>query len=42
MTIAGVTAKVAQVHVQQKLFGVDYVLLTGWSNGALVSERLSP
>ena len=43
MTIAGVPARVANVHVQQKLFGVDYVLLTGWSSsGAVVREKLAP
>jgi hypothetical protein len=43
-TIAGVPARVANVHVQQKLFGVDYVLLTGWAadGGTIVHERLSP
>jgi hypothetical protein len=41
-TIAGVPARVASVHVQQKLLGVDYVLLTGWSqDGAVVRERVS-
>src|SRR5580692_2699464 len=42
MTIAGVAARVANVYVRQKLFGVDYVLLTGWtSGGGVVRERLS-
>jgi hypothetical protein len=43
MTIAGVPARVANVHVQQKLFGVDYVLVTGWSPaGAVVREKIAP
>jgi len=43
MTIAGVRARVASVHVQQKLLGIGYVLLTGWSDdGAVVRERVSP
>ena len=43
MTIAGVTARVANVCVKQKLFGVAYVLLTGVSvNGAVVQERVVP
>jgi hypothetical protein len=43
MTIAGVLARVADVHVQQSLFGVSYVELTGWSpTGAFVRERLHP
>jgi hypothetical protein len=42
-TIAGASARVDSVFVQQKLFGVDYVLLTGWTNdGTLVRERVSP
>ena len=41
-TIAGVPARVAEVYAQQKLFGVDYVLLSGWSeDGTLVRERIS-
>ena len=41
-TIASVPARVASVYVQQKLFGVDYVLLTGWADdGTLVRERVS-
>jgi hypothetical protein len=43
MTIAGVPARVANVHVQQTLFGVAYVLLTGYSpSGALIRERVAP
>ena len=42
-TIAGVPARVASVFVQQKLFGVDYVLLSGVSEaGAVVRERIVP
>ena len=42
-TIAGVPARVASVYVQQKLFGVDYVLLSGLSEaGAVVRERVVP
>jgi hypothetical protein len=42
-TIAGVPARVASVFVQQKLFGVDYVLLSGVSEaGAAVRERVAP
>jgi hypothetical protein len=43
MTIAGVPATVASVYVKQRIFGIDYVLLTGRSeDGARVQERLSP
>jgi hypothetical protein len=43
MTIAGVAARVAGVFVQQRLFGISYVLLTGWAdNGAVVRERIVP
>jgi hypothetical protein len=42
-TVAGVAARVASVYVQQKLFGVDYVLLTGVSvDGTVVHERVVP
>jgi hypothetical protein len=42
-TIAGVPARVDSVYVKQKLFSVEYVLLTGWSlEGTLVRERVSP
>jgi hypothetical protein len=42
MSIAGVQARVANVFVRQKLLGVDYVLLTGWtSGGGVVRERIS-
>jgi len=41
--ITGVAARVAGVYVQQKLFGIDYVLLTGLAeDGATVRERLAP
>jgi hypothetical protein len=41
MTIAGVPARVANVYVRQKLFGIDYVLLTGWTpGGGVVRERI--
>jgi len=43
MTIAGVPARLAGVYVRQTLFGVDYVVFTGWSEeGAVVRERVSP
>jgi hypothetical protein len=43
MTIAGVPARVANVYVQQTLFGVAYVLLTGYSpTGAVLRERVDP
>jgi hypothetical protein len=42
-TIAGVRARLASVYVQQTLFGVDYVVFTGWTDdGATVRERVSP
>ena len=42
MTIAGVAARVTNVFVRQKLFGVDYVEVTGSTpSGELVRERLS-
>jgi hypothetical protein len=42
MTIAGVAARITNVFVRQKLFGVDYVEVTGSTpNGELVRERLS-
>jgi hypothetical protein len=42
MTIAGVAARVTNVYVRQKLFGVDYVEVTGSTpSGELVRERLS-
>jgi hypothetical protein len=41
-TIAGVAARLSDVFVRQKLFGVDYVQLTGLtSGGATVRERFS-
>jgi hypothetical protein len=43
MTIAGVRARLDSVYVRQRLFGIDYILLTGWSkDGAVVRERVSP
>jgi hypothetical protein len=43
MTIAGVAAHIEKVHVQQSLFGVDYVLLAGRSAaGGPVTERVTP
>jgi hypothetical protein len=43
MTIAGVAAKVAGVFVQQRLFGIEYVLVTGrLEDGTLVRERIAP
>jgi hypothetical protein len=42
-TIAGEPARVASVFVQQKLFGVDYVLLSGVSEaGASAREQVRP
>ena len=42
MTISGVPARVSDVYVRQKLFGVDYVLVTGrTSGGDVVRERIS-
>jgi Domain of unknown function (DUF4833) len=42
MAIDGVQARVANVYVRQKLFGIDYVLVTGWtSGGRVVRERIS-
>ncbi len=42
MTISGVPARVASVYVKQKFLGIDYVLLTGFSeDGTTVRERLS-
>jgi hypothetical protein len=42
-TIAGVAAKIANVFVNQSLFGkVDYVQLTGWAGGgSVVHERIT-
>ncbi len=41
-TIAGSEARLLGVYVKQKLFGVDYVLLTGRTQeGKPVQERLS-
>jgi hypothetical protein len=35
-------ARLYDIYVKQSLFGVDYVLLTGWaSNGAVVREKLT-
>ncbi len=40
--IAGVPARVASIFVKQKLFGVAYVQLSGWTeDGARVTERLT-
>lgn len=41
-TINGVSARIASVYVKIKLFGVDYVQLTGVADdGSVVKERLS-
>jgi hypothetical protein len=41
-TIGGVAARISSVFVKIKLFGVDYVQLTGTTNdGSVVKERLS-
>jgi hypothetical protein len=43
MTIANVSTRLAGVFVQQRLFGVAYVLLSGWADdGTLVRERIVP
>ncbi len=40
--IAGTPARIASVYVKLKLFGVDYVQLTGYGpDGAVVRERFS-
>ncbi len=42
MTIAGTPARLEHIYVQQKLLGIDYVLLTGVAaDGAVVRERVS-
>jgi hypothetical protein len=42
MTINGVPARVTDVYVRQKLFGIDYVQITGsTSGGQVVRERIS-
>jgi hypothetical protein len=42
-TIAGAPARLANIYVRQKLFGIDYVQFTGWAtDGAIVRERVSP
>jgi hypothetical protein len=41
-TISGVSARISSVFVKIKLFGVDYVQLTGLADdGTIVKERLS-
>jgi hypothetical protein len=41
--IAGVPAQVLRIYVKERLFGVDYVLLTGrTADGKIVDERLHP
>jgi hypothetical protein len=41
--IAGVSARLAAVYVQQRLFGIEYVLLSGWAeDGTAVRERIIP
>jgi hypothetical protein len=43
VTIEGAPARLYNVHVALKLLGVDYLLLTGWSDaGRTVREKLSP
>jgi hypothetical protein len=43
MTISGFSARLFNVHVALKAFGVDYLLLTGWrDDGAVVRERVDP
>jgi hypothetical protein len=42
MTIHGVPARVTDVYVRQKLFGIDYVQITGATpSGEVVRERVS-
>ncbi|HTB75218.1 MAG TPA: DUF4833 domain-containing protein [Polyangiaceae bacterium] len=42
MTISGVPARVTDVYVRQKLFGIDYVQITGaTAAGEVVRERIS-
>lgn len=42
-TIAGVPARLAAVYVQERLFGIEYVLLSGWAeDGTSVRERIVP
>ncbi len=41
MSIGGVSANVTDIYVKQKLFGIDYVLVTGVArSGQIVKERL--
>lgn len=41
--IAGAPARVLGIYVKERLFGVDYVLLTGrTADGKIVDERLRP
>jgi len=43
VTIDGSQARLYNVHVALKLFGVEYLLLTGWSDGGrTVREKISP
>ncbi len=35
-TIAGVPARIANVYVREKMFGIAYVQLTGWASGGTV------
>ena len=43
VSIAGVPARLYDVHVVLKLFAVDYLLLTGWDDaGRTVHERIAP
>jgi hypothetical protein len=42
-TIAGAPARLLRIYVKERLFGVDYVLLSGrTADGKLVDERLRP
>lgn len=42
-TISGSPARVLGIYVKERLFGVDYVQLTGQTrDGAIVRERLNP
>jgi Domain of unknown function (DUF4833) len=42
MAIGSSTLRLYDIYVKQSLFGVDYILLTGWSDsGAVVREKLN-
>jgi len=42
MAIGSSTLRLYDIYVKQSLFGVDYVLLTGWNDtGAVIREKLN-